>query len=119
MISFDEFYKRPLHLDDYGETVFTDEDKYAFHFYVSIDINEARHVVDIINDKCESDLSHKFIYRDGIIYKDKFFVDNEYIYLASWEELLAICNGDTRKTSKIQNEFGNYLIKKLNANEKE
>lgn len=116
-MTFDEYYKKPLELDEYGETVYTRDGVDAFHFVVTIDITEARHVVDIINDKCENDLNYNLVYRDGIIYKDKICDGNEYIYLAGWYELLRICGMDTRKTSKIQKDFGNYLIKKLSNNE--
>lgn len=120
-MNFKDYYKFPLSIwSEYCDIkVFTEDDTMAFDFAFSIGDMEPTHnlrpeqkekIVRIINGSDEKSNSQpNFSYKNGTIYIDNI----AFIVIRGWGHLTGSLNLDTKKAREIQDEFADYIIKKL------
>lgn len=119
-MNFKDYYKFPLSIwESCDIKVFTEDDIMAFDFAFFIGDMEPAHnlrleqkekVVRIINGSDEkSNRQPNFSYKDGTIYIDNI----AFIVIRGWGHLTGSLNLDSEKAREIQDEFAEYIIKKL------
>jgi hypothetical protein len=127
--NFDEVYKLPLRADEYAPSmVWTANGFNAFDFLTGVEddmtwdelmtVKTANQYLDVINGKKESDFEQTFIYDDSYIY----WLDNEgkrngIISIRGWGHLISPSgfNLDSETAIKIQDDFGKFIVKRLNG----
>ena len=127
--NFDEVYKLPLRADDYAPSmVWTANDTSAFDFVTGneddmtwdelITVKTANQYLDVINGKKKSHFEQVFIYEDSYIY----WLDNEgkrnyVISIRGWGHLISPggLNLAVEDAVKIQDDFGKFIVRKLNG----
>lgn len=127
--NFDEVYKLPLRADEYAPSmVWTADGDSAFDFLTGVEddmtwdelmtVETANQYLDVINGKKESDFEQTFIYDDSYIY----WLDNEgkrngIISIRGWGHLISPggLNLDAEAAIKIQDDFGKFIVRKLNG----
>ena len=129
--NFNEVYKFPLRADKYlPSMVWTADGNSAFDFVTGtnddIEVDEfitletANKYLDVINGKQKSQFTETFVYEDSYIYyKD----DNEDLHpvisIRGWGHLISPggLNLSVEDAIKVQDDFGNYIVEKLNDNQ--
>lgn len=125
---FNEAYKLPLRADEYLPLmVWTADRNSAFDFVTgtndNIEVDEfitletTNQYLDVINSKQKSQFAETFVYEDSYIYyKD----DNEDLHpvisIRGWGYLTSPggLNLSSDDAAKIQDDFGKYIVEKLN-----
>jgi hypothetical protein len=117
-----KYFKLPLQLwEECDIKVFDADNNMAFDFplpmfsnenYARVSDNDKRKIVDIINGKEIATKKHNLTYKDGIIYLD----DKDFIIIRSWGRLTGLLQLSTKKARQIQDEFAEFIIKKLTPN---
>lgn len=128
--NFNDVYKLPLHADEYlPSMVWTADRNSAFDFVTgtndNIEVDEfitletTNQYLDVINCKQKSHFEHTFVYEDSYIY----WIDGEgnrnpVISIRGWGHLISPggLNLSIEDAIKIQDDFGNYIVEKLNEN---
>ena len=125
---FNEVYKLPLRADKYVPSVvwtadghgaldFVTETKNDIEWDELITVKKANQYLNVINGKKKSQFAETFVYEDSYIYyKD----DNEDLHpvisIRGWGYLISTggLNLSTEDAIKIQDDFGKYIVEKLN-----
>jgi len=130
--SFNEVYKLPLHTDSYAiSMVWTADLNSAFDFVTGtkddieyndlISLKTVNQYLDVINGKQKSEFTQTFVYEDSYIYyKDDNGDLCPVISIRGWGHLISPggLNLSTEDAIKIQDDFGNYIVEKLNKTSK-
>ena len=132
--NFDDVYKLPLRVDDYAPSiVWTADGDSAFDFVTGspvekgipddmtwdelITVKTANQYLNVINGKKKSHFKHTFIYDDSYIYWiDEEGKRNPVISIRGWGHLISPggLNLDSEAAIKIQDDFGKFIVQKLN-----
>ena len=123
-MNFKDYYKFPLSIwKSCDIKVFTKDNVMAFDFAFSIGnikpahnlkLEQKEKIVRILNGSEEKlKKQHNFSYKNGTIYIDNI----AFIVIRGWGHLTGSLNLDTKKAREIQDEFADYIIKKLSKNE--
>ena len=115
-MDWQDVYKLPLYMwEGFEITVFTSDDKMAFDWCKNFTSTVKNQVIAIINGNQKPLNKNKF-YRDGILiyYKD---IPQPIIRIRGWGYLTGIggLHLSEEEAIRIQNEFGDYIIKQLNG----
>lgn len=104
-----DVFKFPLYEDDYG-MVFDSNNVHVIDMKVH-DYATSNTIVDILNGDCKGKMTGKLSYNNGNIYlNDKIFMRIQGV-----DFCLRYCdiNLSMEEAAKIQDEFGNWICKKL------
>ena len=119
-MTFKDIYKFPLKVDDYCPVITWTADKQrAFDWCVDVSSEKQQELIDIINGTKQHQFKHKFYRKDIEIYSDNPIFEGEPILLIrGWGYLTGIggLHLSSEEASKIQDDFGDYIVKQLNKN---
>lgn len=116
-----ECYKLPLHLSDYGVFAFGIDNGRVLEFFYHKNVVSPReperikHIIDVINGDCSSDFEPEWKLSDepcAITYKGE-----RQFLVRGWGHLIG-CGGlnlPAELAAKMQDEFINYILDKLNG----
>lgn len=111
-----DVYKFPLYMwENFEVKVFTKEDQMAFDWMGNFTSECKKKIISIINGEQKPPHRDKF-YRDGIVIYHKG-LEKPILRIRGWGYLTGV--GGLRLSEdeaiRIQNEFGDYIIKQLNG----
>lgn len=117
-MNFKDYYKFPLKIDDYCPVkAWTSDHKMAFDFAMwNLKPEKYQKLVDIVNGDRESQANFK-VFRQGCeIYLEKDGMEVLFLIIRGWGHLTGIggLHLPEEKAIEIQNEFGDYIVSRIN-----
>lgn len=115
-MNWQDVYKLPLHMwEGFEIKVFTSDDKMAFDWCNNFISDFKKKVIAIINGEQKPPYKDKF-YRDGILIYHKD-ISQPILRIRGWGHLTGVgaLHLSEDEAIRIQNEFGDYIIKQLNS----
>ena len=118
-----DVWKLPLKLDEYGESyVFDSQGQMALMFYdeddkgiTSLGSKTRKKIVDVINGEI-NDTPMLFQHTGGEILDSS----GDYIFcIRGWGHLTGVLKLNSSQAARIQDDFGNYIVYKLNGTNKQ
>lgn len=118
-LSFTDLYQLPFHQAKYGTWVYDALSHFIFQFQISNE-KTRKEAVDILNGNLIPKQQNKFVHKDGMIYLDRDGELHEFILIRGWGGLTGIggYNLSGEYASKIQDTLAEFIIEKLNNNER-
>lgn len=113
-MTWQEVYKLPLRIEEYAPfMVVTSDNKRAFDFLFDNFDNFYEKIIETINGTPHK-FDHKFYYNN---YGEILYDGNQIITIRGWGYLTGVggLNLSDEEACKIQDEFGKYIIDKLNG----
>lgn len=95
-----------------GHMAFDFPQKWQYENCLELTESEQNHIIDILNGNCDEKINHTLTYKNNDIYVG----DNEFIIVRGWGHLTGCgaLNLPVEEAAKIQDDFANYIITKLN-----
>ena len=119
-MTFKEVYKLPLKVDEYCPLItWTANKQRAFDWCVDVNSEKQQELIDIINGTKQYQFKYKFYREDSYIFSENPVFNNEPVLsIRGWGYLTGIggLHLSSEEASKIQDDFGDYIVKQLNKN---
>ena len=118
-MNWKNIYKLPLKVDeDCPIITWTADNQRAFDWCVDVSSEKQQELIDMINSTKQHQFKYKF-YREGIeIYSENpIFKREPVLLIRGWGYLTGIggLHLSEKEAIKIQDEFGDYIVKQLNG----
>lgn len=109
-MKFDEIYKPPFH-DFFGIGVKTKEGILCFNWKARMSDETRQKIIDILNGDCNQPVKHSVKEDRGMIYINETPV----MLIRGWGHLTGCgaLNLPSHEAAKIQDDFGEWIVKKL------
>lgn len=113
--SFEDVYKKPFHVDEYGSYVWSSNGVMTFSVYDCANLPFMKRVCRVLNGEIKADFPHKFeASKDDTV----ILYNGEPVFLVSGWRHLTGCgtlNLNPRLAANIQDEFIEHVVKTLNG----
>lgn len=95
-----------------GHMAFDFPEKFLYANSITLSDSDKNHIVDILNGKYDKKIDLELTYKNNNIYAG----DHEFIIIRGWGHLTGCgaLNLPVEEAARIQDDFANYIISKLN-----